>query len=56
VKVLATFPADSHQPIVYPVAIVKGHDNAESRTLLAALHSTKARDVFRHWGFDVLAH
>lgn len=56
VKVLATFPAASHKPIVYPVAIVKGHDGAKSRALLAALESVKARDVFRHWGFDVLAH
>ena len=56
VKVLATFPADSHKPIVYPVAIVKGHDNAKSRALLAALQSAKARAVFRRWGFDVLAH
>src|SRR6185437_13435757 len=56
VKVLAPFPADSHKPIVYPVAIVKGHDNAKSRALLAALQSAKARAVFRRWGFDVLAH
>ena len=56
VKVLATFPTDSHKPIVYPVAIVKSHDNAKSRALLAALQSAKARAVFRHWGFDVLAH
>ncbi|HEX7370691.1 MAG TPA: molybdate ABC transporter substrate-binding protein [Rhodanobacteraceae bacterium] len=54
VKVLATFPAGSHKPIVYPVAIVKGHDNAATRTLLAALESASAHKVFRHWGFDVL--
>lgn len=52
VKVLATFPPDSHKSIVYPVAIVKGHDNAATRTLLAALESAEARDVFRRWGFD----
>jgi molybdate transport system substrate-binding protein len=56
VKVLATFPADSHRPIVYPVAIVKGHDDATSRALLAALQSTRAHEVFRHWGFEVLPH
>lgn len=55
VKVLATFPADSHKPIVYPVAIVKGHDDAATRALLAALESKRAGDVFRHWGFDVLS-
>ncbi|KAJ0336891.1 hypothetical protein COL154_014333 [Colletotrichum chrysophilum] len=52
VKVLATFPPDSHKSIVYPVAIVKGHDNAATRALLAALESAEARDVFRRWGFD----
>jgi molybdate transport system substrate-binding protein len=53
VKVLATFPAASHKPIVYPAAIVKGHDNATTRALLAALESARAEAVFRHWGFDV---
>jgi len=51
VKVLATFPAASHKPIVYPVAIVRGHDSADSRALLAALESPRAKAVFRHWGF-----
>lgn len=52
VKVLATFPAASHKPIVYPVALVKGHDNVATRALLAALKSGQARKVFEHWGFD----
>lgn len=55
-KVLATFPGETHKPIVYPAAIVQGHDDAATRALLAALQSQHARDVFRHWGFDVLAH
>jgi molybdate transport system substrate-binding protein len=56
VKVLATFPGGSHKPIVYPVAIVKGHDDAAARAVLAALESARAAAVFKHWGFDVLAH
>lgn len=51
VKVLATFPAASHKPIVYPLAIVKGHDDAATRALLAALQSKRAGKVFQHWGF-----
>lgn len=51
VKVLATFPAPSHKPIVYPAAIVKGHDGDATRALLAALKSGHAREVFRRWGF-----
>lgn len=56
VKVLATFPAASHKAIVYPVAIVKGHDDAATHALLAALKAGQARGVFRRWGFDVPAH
>ena len=52
VRVLATFPSNSHKPIVYPVAIVKGHDDAATRSLLAGLKSERAAKVFRHWGFD----
>lgn len=52
VRVLATFPAASHQPIRYPVAIVEGHDTAASRALLEALQSPRASAVFRHWGFS----
>lgn len=52
VRVLATFPTRSHRPIVYPAAIVAGHDNATSRDLLRSLHSPRAQAVFRHWGFD----
>jgi molybdate transport system substrate-binding protein len=55
VRVVATFPAGSHKPIVYPVAIVAGHDDAASRALLAALQSPRARAVFEHWGFTMAA-
>ncbi len=55
VRVLATFPAGTHDPIVYPAAIVKGHDNALTRALLAALRSPRADAIFRHWGFSVLS-
>lgn len=54
VRVLATFPSASHEPIVYPTAIVKGHDDASTRALLAALESAQARNVFQHWGFTPL--
>lgn len=53
VRVVATFPPSSHTPIVYPAAIVRGHDSAASRALLAALQSPAAQAVFRRYGFDV---
>ncbi|HJR14043.1 MAG TPA: molybdate ABC transporter substrate-binding protein [Rhodanobacteraceae bacterium] len=52
VKILATFPPESHKPIVYSVAIVTGHDDAVTRVLLTALESGQARKVFQRWGFD----
>jgi len=52
VRIVATFPPSSHQPIVYPVAIVRGHDNAAVQALLRALQSTQAQAVFRRYGFN----
>jgi molybdate transport system substrate-binding protein len=54
VRVLATFPGSSHKPVVYPVAIVKGHDDAATHTLLAKLESARAAKVFQRWGFGAL--
>ena len=34
VKTVAVFPADSHKPVVYPVSILKDHDNTDARELL----------------------
>lgn len=53
VRIVATFPPSSHKPIVYPAAIVRGHDNAGSRALLRALQSPQASAAFRRYGFDV---
>lgn len=53
VRIVATFPPSSHKPVVYPVAIVRGHDNAVSRALLQALQSPRAQATFKQYGFDV---
>lgn len=52
VRVVATFPTTSHKPIVYPIAIVRGHDGIATRALLAALQSHQAQTVFQRYGFD----
>lgn len=52
VRIVAVFPPSSHKPIVYPMAIVRGHDDGASRKLLEALRSPRAQDVFRQYGFD----
>jgi molybdate transport system substrate-binding protein len=54
VKVLATFPADSHPPIVYPVAITKDAANPDAAALLAFLRGPEAQAAFVKQGFTVL--
>ena len=53
VKVLATFPADSHKPIVYPAALTKAA-KAEAAALLQALSTPEAVAAFTAQGFEVL--
>lgn len=55
VKIVATFPADSHPPILYPAARVATSTNKDAQTFLAFLASDKARAAFEKQGFLVLA-
>ena len=52
VRVVATFPASSHAPVVYPVALVAGHDDAAARKLLDLLRAPAQQAIFRDLGFD----
>ena len=54
VRIVATFPADSHPPIVYPVAITRDSANPEAAALLAYLRGPAARAAFEKQGFTVL--
>ncbi|ANG62382.1 molybdate ABC transporter substrate-binding protein [Marinobacterium aestuarii] len=53
VRVLAEFPARSHSPIDYPIAIVRSADRPAARELLAFLSTPQATDIFRRYGFEV---
>lgn len=53
VKTVGIFPVDSHKPVVYPVAILKDHDNADSRDFLKYLESGVAKKVLVSYGFSV---
>ncbi len=53
VKVVATFPAESHPPVEYPVAIVKERDNQDTQAFLQYLKSEEAKKVFIEQGFSV---
>ena len=50
VRIVGVFPADSHPPIVYPVALTR-RASAEAARYLAFLTSAEARPIFRKWGF-----
>lgn len=53
VAVAGTFPASSHEPVTYPLAIVRAGDTPEARALLAFLAGPQAREVFVKRGFGV---
>jgi molybdate transport system substrate-binding protein len=54
VKVVATFPEDSHTPVSYPVALTASSKNADAALLLAYLRTAEAKAIFEGQGFTVL--
>jgi molybdate transport system substrate-binding protein len=54
VKIVATFPEDSHPPIIYPAALTKDTKSADAKAFLDFLRSAKARTSFEKQGFMVL--
>ena len=54
VKIVGTFPEDSHPPIIYPAALTKDTKAADARSLLDHLKSVRARPAFEKQGFTVL--
>ncbi|MBD2112360.1 MULTISPECIES: molybdate ABC transporter substrate-binding protein [Cyanophyceae] len=56
VKVLATATAATHQPIVYPIAVVSNSPNPDAaKTLIAFLQTPAAQNKFKEFGFGVVA-
>jgi len=53
VKIVATFPENSHDPIIYPVAATVTA-KPETTVYLAFLRSAAAKTIFEHYGFAVL--
>jgi molybdate transport system substrate-binding protein len=51
VKVIAAFPADSHVPIVYPVALTASSKNPDAKAFLDYLASDKAKPAYEKQGF-----
>lgn len=55
VKVIGTFPADSHKPIVYPFAKTASSKDAETDAWLKCAESDTAKPLYEAQGFTVLA-
>ncbi len=53
VKIVGTFPADTHPPIIYPVAATTTA-KAEAAEYLAFLRSSSAKAMFEKYGFKFL--
>jgi molybdate transport system substrate-binding protein len=54
VRVVATFPAESHPPIVYPLAILRESNHPDAPGLLAFLRGEAAKALFEAQGFTPL--
>lgn len=54
VKIIGTFPADSHPPVIYPVAVTADSQNPNAATFVSYLQSARAQAIFRDNGFAVL--
>lgn len=55
VEIVGTFPEESHQPIVYPMAmVVNAKDPQLSGDYLTYLQSNTALDIFKKYGFSVI--
>jgi molybdate transport system substrate-binding protein len=53
VRVVGTFPEDTHPPVTYPFALLKGGDTPEARALLAFLAGPDAAPIYRKLGFSI---
>ena len=55
VAVVATFPEDTHPPIIYPIALTTAPDHPDVAAFLAFIRSGAAKSVFEAHGFTVLS-
>ncbi|CDH26200.1 molybdate ABC transporter substrate-binding protein [Xenorhabdus bovienii] len=54
VKVVGIFPSESHKPVEYPIAIIKGHENQAVRDFYDYLKTPEAAVIFKRYGFSPL--
>jgi molybdate transport system substrate-binding protein len=57
VKVVATAPPNSHDPVIYPGAVIKASKSAEAAiAFLDSLRQPQANAIFQKYGFVLVAH
>ena len=54
VRVVATFPADSHPPVIYPVARIASSRHPQATAFTQWLDTPAATEIFKRHGFKVL--
>lgn len=55
VKIVGTFPADSHPPILYPVALTAASKNPDAAAFLQFMESDAAKPAYTKQGFVVVS-
>jgi hypothetical protein len=54
VRVVATFPDNTHPKIIYSVALVTGHDDVAAHAFYDYLTGPEAAAIFEKYGFIIL--
>jgi molybdate transport system substrate-binding protein len=54
VKIIGTFPENTHPPIIYPIALTASASHPDAAAFLAYIKSPKAKPLFEEQGFTVL--
>jgi len=54
VTILATFPENTHPPIVYPIAVTKDSNHPDAASFLGFVKSARAKPFFERQGFTVI--
>jgi molybdate transport system substrate-binding protein len=55
VKVIGTFPENTHPPIIYPIALTANASHPDAAAFLAYLKSARAKPAFEAQGFTMLS-
>jgi molybdate transport system substrate-binding protein len=54
VRIIGTFPQDTHSPIVYPIAILQSSKNPDAAAFVAFLKTPTAARLFEKQGFSLV--